>query len=878
MAGRAMHGGETAMGEQAAANPGDEAPGSGPAPRNKRILLFSDGTSNSSAKVFKTNVWRMYEAVDLGPTGPGNVVQVGYYNNGVGTSNFRPLATLGGVFGFGLKRNVLSLYEFLCRNYQVGDEIFVFGFSRGAFTIRLLVELIATQGIVRYDDPSGPLQSEADLMRQSREAYRRMHACWRLNNPLANGLRTLWLWLIAAVRRGWFRLRRLKLEPDVWDIPGGAQIEFVGLWDTVAAYGGPIVEITRAVDDWIYPLTMPDFRLSKKVKRARQALALDDARDSFQPMLWDETAEDPVAAGQEPRLKQVWFTGMHADVGGGYPDDSLSYVSLTWMMEEIGKRLRFLDDAVRRAYDLANDFGPMHDSRQGVGSYYRYQPRRIAALLDPPSGHTLGLRDPNVWTDVEDGRRVTRRHGLIRVPLVHESVFRRIIDGTDGYGPVTLPREVTVVRRNPDSHHADLLPQLPGDLQRDLSRLAEQARSAGPHDPSATLWDKLDLVWSIVWLRRAAYFATVIPSILLATMFLWGRLLPNANSALPICGDDRCALPGPIAALKSLVPALAAPVIDGWARRPGLFLLLLAIVGVTIWLGRKLEGRIQFEARKVWAHATRRIAVATKGGQVEVTRAAAAAAPPPPSLPLAKPSRLTRFHNGAGYQRAQQVIKWTVAPWLLGPVLMFLMIAAFLWVPAQLRIAVREETECRGETVAAPGTVELKTWELCTKQGVRVRKGAEYRIVFAQVGEWWDRGPIGPAVPASLRGVEPRDETLAMQLAILYKRVTTARYLQPIAAIQPTRGIGVLVTKLEPREDAMGCGVATFTAGASGSLHFFVNDPVPPFGRFDRYYGSANPDRSNAGAAMVTVIPVGQGGDMAQAMQDAVVTACTVRH
>ena len=126
----------------------------------KRIILLSDGTGNSSAKLFKTNVWRLYQALDLTGSDPG-AIQVACYNDGIGTSSFKPLAIIGGVFGWGLKRNVLHLYEYLCRNWQPGDEIHAFGFSRGAFTVRVLAGLIASQGIVRAEvgggaRPGGP--------------------------------------------------------------------------------------------------------------------------------------------------------------------------------------------------------------------------------------------------------------------------------------------------------------------------------------------------------------------------------------------------------------------------------------------------------------------------------------------------------------------------------------------------------------------------------------------------------------------------------------------------------------------------------------------------------------------------------------------------
>src|SRR6188768_2503439 len=133
----------------------------------KTIVLFSDGTGNSSAKLFKTNVWRMYEAVDLGPSSEGKRDQISYYDDGVGTSSFKPLTVLGGAFGWGLQRNVLDIYRYACRNYREGDDIYAFGFSRGAFTIRLVVALIASEGLVRSEN-------EAELQRKTVAAYRHL--------------------------------------------------------------------------------------------------------------------------------------------------------------------------------------------------------------------------------------------------------------------------------------------------------------------------------------------------------------------------------------------------------------------------------------------------------------------------------------------------------------------------------------------------------------------------------------------------------------------------------------------------------------------------------------------------------------------------------
>src|SRR3978361_286237 len=114
----------------------------------RNIVLLSDGTGNSAAKVWRTNVWRTLEALDLS----GND-QVAFYDDGVGTSSFKPWAILGGAFGFGLRRNVIALYKFACRNYHNADDgLFGFGFSRGAFTIRIVMGMIDSQGLVEAED------------------------------------------------------------------------------------------------------------------------------------------------------------------------------------------------------------------------------------------------------------------------------------------------------------------------------------------------------------------------------------------------------------------------------------------------------------------------------------------------------------------------------------------------------------------------------------------------------------------------------------------------------------------------------------------------------------------------------------------------------
>src|SRR5712675_1277537 len=148
---------------------------------SKNIVLLSDGTGNSSAKLFKTNVWRLFQAIDL--TKPE--MQVAYYDNGVGTSSFKLFAALGGIFGFGLKRNVIAIYSFCCRNYVPGDKIYGFGFSRGAFTMRVVAGLIAHQGLVPYKG------DEIALARYAANAYRDYRRRFNSTEGLVTPLRGL---------------------------------------------------------------------------------------------------------------------------------------------------------------------------------------------------------------------------------------------------------------------------------------------------------------------------------------------------------------------------------------------------------------------------------------------------------------------------------------------------------------------------------------------------------------------------------------------------------------------------------------------------------------------------------------------------------------
>ena len=334
----------------------------------KNIVLLSDGTGNSAAKVWRTNVWRLFQALDLKQSS-----QIAIYDDGVGTSSFMPLAILGGAFGWGLKRNVLDLYKFVCRNYNAGDKVYGFGFSRGAFTIRVVIGLVLNQGLVNF-------ASESELDKKARAAYRAYrhakYSAWNLQYPIR---------LIQFLLDKRFYTPRERIVQN---------IEFLGLWDTVAAYGLPVDEMTRGVNRWIWPLELPNTEFNPNILKARHALAIDDERATFHPVLWDENQSNTKPAGAQRETKheqllQVWFAGMHANVGGGYPDDALANVSLSWILAEArqaGLVFKEFSDAEPDALlstDSAKDKdGRLYDSRSGLGGYYRYSPRKISDFYD----------------------------------------------------------------------------------------------------------------------------------------------------------------------------------------------------------------------------------------------------------------------------------------------------------------------------------------------------------------------------------------------------------------------------------------------------------------------------------------------------------------
>lgn len=270
---------------------------------SKTLVICCDGTWNTPDQASPTNVTKV--SLSVADTDGEDNEQRTFYHRGVGSIAGERIR--GGAFGYGLSRDVLETYDYLVENYEPGDKLFFFGFSRGAFTARSTAGLIHNSGILR--------STERHRMGEAFALYR--------DNGAATKPR--------GVEATLFR-RSHSHEP---------RIHFIGVWDTVGSLGVPIDGLHLA--SWFNRRwRFHDTDLSSSVDSAYHALSIDEKRGPFRPTLWSL----PDDADQGQTLEQVWFTGGHSDVGGGNPRTGLSDISLLWMVsraEQAG--LRFRGDA-----------------------------------------------------------------------------------------------------------------------------------------------------------------------------------------------------------------------------------------------------------------------------------------------------------------------------------------------------------------------------------------------------------------------------------------------------------------------------------------------------------------------------------------------------
>ncbi len=312
----------------------------------KRLVVCCDGTWARPDSKYVTNVEKIARTIQIDPDRAGGAFQLVYYISGVGGGSFAADRLLGGAFGFGLSHNVVACYRFLAQNYEPGDEIFIFGFSRGAYTARSLAGMIAKVGLLTR------LSLVEERLRDAVHIYQR--------EKLAEGS---------------FGASIGEFTHDHCHTP---RLAFLGVFDTVGALGVPGFR-------WRTP-RFHDVQLSTRVDCARQALAIDETRLIFAPTLWEIPAGAPEGTSTEnPRVKQVWFEGAHSDIGGGYAESGLSDTALLWMAREARAAGLIFDGALLGHY-VNSGSDPIRHDPLSFGFRLHNLALTIKAKLRPPAG------------------------------------------------------------------------------------------------------------------------------------------------------------------------------------------------------------------------------------------------------------------------------------------------------------------------------------------------------------------------------------------------------------------------------------------------------------------------------------------------------------
>lgn len=329
---------------------------------SKNIVVFADGTGQEGGEGVNTNVYRLFNMIeDRTPN------QVAFYDRGLGTG-WRKLT--GMAFGVGISKNIKECYHFVFENYQSGDEIFLFGFSRGAYTVRSLSGFLDLFGVLP--------KSRAELIDKAYDIYKIRDDEKR------------------KARAENFLSRHHTM---------GCPIRFIGVWDTVRALGVPF-KVLEALNP--FKNKFHNHRLCENVKFGCHALSIDDERRTFHPTLWNEHE-----ANEDQKIEQVWFAGVHTDIGGGYAEQGLADITLDWMVKKAcshGLRL-YANHKIKLSPDTN---GIMHDSRRGWARLYRKRQR--------------------TWT----------LQGV--KPVIHQSVLERTLDRHNeakGYSPWILKHQPT---------------------------------------------------------------------------------------------------------------------------------------------------------------------------------------------------------------------------------------------------------------------------------------------------------------------------------------------------------------------------------------------------------------------------------------------------
>jgi uncharacterized protein (DUF2235 family) len=378
----------------------------------KNIAIFCDGTWQHIDQRYPTNVAKLARAV--APQAADGSPQVIFYDDGVGVSQgAMDTAThlLGGALGEGLDYKIASAYEFLCLNYQPGDRIFLFGFSRGAYTARSLAGLLRLAWILRREHTSEIFEAtnlyrsrpDKDASPEDQAKFAAMMQDFRDQRSYPSNIFT--------DDRVYDPADPASLTPPSQDC---AWLQYVGVWDTVGSLGVPkVLPLATQVNS---RYDFHDTRLSRFVRSARHAVSLDERRETFEPTLWDNLPTlntNAHADGLAPALQpyqQTWFPGGHGEVGGGGDDGGLSLIPMLWIAEGAARAGLAFDTTELRDYEqIAHPDAKFQKGGFSIGALFT----AAAGLRDrdgPDVFDDVSLSARLRWSRLADYRPASLRH------------------------------------------------------------------------------------------------------------------------------------------------------------------------------------------------------------------------------------------------------------------------------------------------------------------------------------------------------------------------------------------------------------------------------------------------------------------------------------
>ncbi len=367
---------------------------------SKNVVVLSDGTGQDGGRGHDSNVYKLMRMLE-----DRTERQMVFYDRGIGTDTRK---VTGNIAGAGFTENLLQCYNFIYENYHAGDKIYLFGFSRGAATVRSLANFIHYFGVLPKSRPE-LIAHAYDLYKMGREsAVGDVEDAFKnVDSDIAAGMKNL-RELTESIIRGKPLNEKatqfIHAHPNQW-----ASVEFLGVWDTVPALGLPAAVIDTFVNfipGWKH--RFHDFTLHPSVKNAYHALSIDDDRKWFQPTIWDSYNDE------YQKVEQIWFSGAHTDVGGGFDEAGLSDITLEWMVQKAvahGVKL-YMRSIKYWNFCIAPDAtDKLHPSREGAGKIY------------PPLERT--------WTQAAQE--------TFGKPVIHQSVLDRA-EQVEGYKPWILEK------------------------------------------------------------------------------------------------------------------------------------------------------------------------------------------------------------------------------------------------------------------------------------------------------------------------------------------------------------------------------------------------------------------------------------------------------